>query len=105
RQAINSPVQSTASDFTLMAMVLTHESLFDLYKKRRAYIIGQVHDSILIECDEDLADRVAEKLKYIMEVCVPLEIRKRFHYDFPVPLGAEVQICASWGGTPKKGLA
>ena len=105
RQAINSPVQATASDFTLMAMVLAHDRFFGLYRDRRAYIIGQVHDSILIECDEQLAEGVAKLLKSIMEKVVPAEVERRFGYRFPLPLAAEVQICDAWGGTPKKVLA
>lgn len=105
RQAINSPVQATASDFTLMAMVLAHDRFFGLYRDRRAYIIGQVHDSILIECDEQLAEGVAKLLKSIMEKVVPAEVERRFSYRFPLPLAAEVQICDAWGGTPKKVLA
>lgn len=65
RQAINSPVQSLASDFMLM-------SLKDLYRdfkdEKGIELIGTVHDSILflIEDNELLNDRLS-KIKRVME--------------------------------------
>lgn len=105
RQAINAPVQATASDFTLMAMVLAHKKLFPLYEQGRLFVLGQVHDSILIECDAEIAEGVANILKILMEKKVPVEIKRRFGYHFPVPLAAEIEICHSWGGKSLKTLA
>lgn len=96
RQAINSPVQATASDFTLAAMVLVDREL----RRRsalRAVVIGQVHDSILVECAAVAADEVAQIVKHIMERTTPSFIAKQFGYFFPLPLAAEVSIGTAWG--------
>ncbi|MFY9355993.1 MAG: DNA polymerase [Bacillota bacterium] len=103
RQAINSPVQATASDFTLMAMVLVHEYI--LRQGLPANVLGQVHDSVLVEADEDFAYSLAEDIKDIMENAVPLEVYHRFGYRFPLPLAAEIEICRRWGSDILKVLA
>lgn len=95
RQAINSPVQATASDFTLMAMLLTYE--WGQENNIPLWIIGQVHDSIMVEVDESVADEVAHKVKTIMEQDVPQEVKERFGYRFPLPLAAEVIVSQKWG--------
>lgn len=96
RQAINSPVQATASDFTLTAMVILH-NLFKESARLDAQVIGQVHDSIMVECDEETADEVARRIKGVMETEVPDYVAKRFGYHFPLPLSAEVHIGQKWG--------
>jgi len=96
RQAINSPVQATASDFTLAAMVLVDKAL----KERpdlEAVVIGQVHDSILLECPDQHAMAVAELVKKTMEEETPAYVERQFGYRFPIPLAAEVSIGSSWG--------
>src|SRR5690606_37372294 len=70
RQAINSPVQATASDFTLAAMVILHNQLKH-NTKLDAQVVGQVHDSILVECNEKTADEVASLIKEVMEQRTP----------------------------------
>lgn len=97
RQAINSPVQATASDFTLAAMVLIHRAL----AKYDAAVVGQVHDSILVECAEDVADDVAQLVKWVMEKKTPEWIASYFGYVFPLPLAAEVVIGQRWGQKEK----
>lgn len=106
RQAINSPVQATASDFTLMAMVLIHDAIQSSPKMQSVVrILGQVHDSILLECDERIAGFVAPTLKKIMEIHTPREIHKQFGYKFPLPLAADVEIVREWGGKSLSVLA
>lgn len=100
RQAINSPVQATASDFTLAAMVILH-SLLKHNEKLDAQVVGQVHDSILVECNEKTADEVAALIKEVMEERVPEWIAKQFGYHFPLPLAAEVAIGQKWGQPEK----
>ena len=100
RQAINSPVQATASDFTLAAMVILHNQLKH-NTKLDAQVVGQVHDSILVECNEKTADEVASLIKEVMEQRTPEWIAKQFGYHFPLPLGAEVAIGQAWGKPEK----
>lgn len=93
RQAINSPVQATASDFTLLAMVMIN----DLLCNDSTYLVGQVHDSLLLECEAEQADILLPQILDIMSTAVPAEIERRFSYRFPVPLAAEAEVYQRWG--------
>ena len=66
RQAINTPVQGMASDMMLLAMIEIDRRLEANYLDK-AFIVGQVHDAILVETDENIAVEVAALIKGIME--------------------------------------
>jgi DNA polymerase-1 len=96
RQAINSPVQGLASDFTLLAMSRIHEFLqSEPVYTTRARIVGQVHDSILIEAEEEIAEYVAADAKRIMET---LPLQELFGWQPTVPIVADTKISRFWGG-------
>lgn len=95
RQAINSPVQSFASDLTLLAMVELENS--DLFFFHGARIIGQVHDSILFTVPEGNEVPAAEQIKRTMDN-LDLRVRKLFGYSPPVPIVADVKVHKYWGG-------
>lgn len=93
RQAINTPVQSMASDMLLLALVSV-----DLWLSRKydARVIGEVHDALLIECREDQAKEVGRMVKQIMEG-VPETLKSTFDVHLNVPVIADVTIGAGWG--------
>ena len=64
RAAINLPVQGTEADLMKMAMLKVEEIA-------GASQIMQVHDSIMVECDEAEAERIASEMKQIMEQIYP----------------------------------
>lgn len=64
RAAINLPVQGTEADLMKMAMLKVEEIA-------GASQIMQVHDSIMVECDEAKAERIAGEMKRIMEQIYP----------------------------------
>ena len=64
RAAINLPVQGTEADLMKMAMLQVEEIA-------GASQIMQVHDSIMVECDEAEAERIASEMKRIMEQIYP----------------------------------
>lgn len=64
RAAINLPVQGTEADLMKMAMLQVEEIA-------GASQIMQVHDSIMVECDEAEAERIAGEMKRIMEQIYP----------------------------------
>ena len=64
RAAINLPVQGTEADLMKMAMLQVEEIA-------GASQIMQVHDSIMVECDEAEAERIASEMKQIMEQIYP----------------------------------
>lgn len=83
RAAINMPVQGTAADLMKLAMVEVNNELEALDAKQ----LLQIHDSILIECPADKADRVADVLKDKMEHI----------YKLPVKLKVDITTGKDWG--------
>ena len=84
RAAMNTPVQGTAADIIKIAMVRVAQLLTD--RNLDARLILQVHDELIIECKEQIADEVAVLLQKTMEEAISLSI----------PLIAEVSIGANW---------
>jgi DNA polymerase I-like protein with 3'-5' exonuclease and polymerase domains len=64
-EAINQPVQGTASDGLKMAMARVYHALKNRFGES-AYIVGTFHDELLIECDEADAQAVLETAKEAM---------------------------------------
>ncbi len=85
RQAINSPVQSFASDMNLMAAIEIHREI----PHDQCMIVGTVHDSILMEVDEKNWYEIAKRVKAIMES--PKLLRKR-RVKLSVPIEAELEV-------------
>ena len=84
REAINMPIQGTASDIVKMAMLRADEAF--RREKLNAEMLMQVHDELLVECAAEDAERVAATLKREMENVVELD----------VPLIAEAGIGDDW---------
>jgi DNA polymerase-1 len=84
REAINMPIQGTASDIVKMAMLRADEAF--RREKLNAQMLMQVHDELLVECPAEDAERVAATLKREMENAVELD----------VPLIAEAGIGDDW---------
>lgn len=84
REAINMPIQGTASDIVKMAMLRTEEAFHR--EKLDAKMLMQVHDELLVECPAEDAEKVAATLKREMENAVELD----------VPLIAETGIGDDW---------
>ena len=89
RQAINSPVQSLASDMMLLAMIELEETL----PREDIYSICTVHDSILFLCKEDKVDKYAPIIKDTMEN-LPLE--EMFDCLITVPIVADLKVGPYW---------
>lgn len=91
RQAINSPVQSLASDIMLMSLVRLHAGL----PSSQARIVGTVHDSLLFEVREEVVDEIVPYIHETMEDLVPL--RQKFGLELTVPLVVDVKVGQHWG--------
>lgn len=83
RAAANMPIQGTEADLMKMAMLQVEEKLGDLGQQ-----VLQIHDSILIECPKQNADKVADLLKDTMENIYP---------ELKVKLKVDVTIGDNWG--------
>ena len=84
REAINMPIQGTASDIVKLAMLRVDEE----FKREGldARLLMQVHDELLVETPAAAAEHVAEVLKREMEAAVSLD----------VPLIVDVGIADNW---------
>ena len=84
REAINMPIQGTASDIVKLAMLRVDEE----FKRAGldAQLLMQVHDELLVETPAATAKHVAEVLKREMEAAVSLD----------VPLVVDVGIADNW---------
>jgi DNA polymerase-1 len=82
RAAMNMPIQGTEADLMKMAMIAVDKKLDD-----DCLQLLQVHDSILVECPKEKAEKVAQLLKDTMENV----------YKLPVKLDVDVTTGENWG--------
>jgi DNA polymerase I-like protein with 3'-5' exonuclease and polymerase domains len=91
RQAINSPVQSTGSDFMLVSLGRLARDL--RLPQLGAKLVTTVHDSVCLTAPYKTARRVGRIVKDTMEMADDTLDRKFF-------LKADVTISRCWGGEP-----
>jgi DNA polymerase-1 len=84
REAINMPIQGTASDIVKIAMLKVDEEFKRAGLESR--LLMQVHDELLVEVPEKEVTKVTEILKHEMESAVSLDI----------PLVADVGVGENW---------
>lgn len=91
REGSNMPLQGTAQG----TMKITMGQLWDDWEKGNlfevAHFLLQVHDEILFEVREDIADEVADLVKHRFENCVRLR----------APIKASAAKADTWGNLPK----
>ncbi len=85
RAAINVPIQGTEADLVKLAMIRVDEKLRAQHND--CNMLLQIHDSVLVECPEAVADRIAALLKEEMEAV----------YELPVKLTVDTTIGDNWG--------
>lgn len=85
RAAINMPIQGTEADLMKLAMVAVDGKLAEI---PGAVQLLQIHDSILVECDEADTDKVGKLLKETMEAIYP---------KLSVRLDVETSTGRNWG--------
>jgi DNA polymerase I-like protein with 3'-5' exonuclease and polymerase domains len=87
-EAMNFPIQSTASDLTLFSLMDIHDELEATGLGR---LVLTVHDSIIAECKPENVDKVAEIMTKHMKR-IPKEYLKT-----DVPFRADIEIGTRWG--------
>lgn len=92
RQAINSPVQSLASDMAIGALVTITRELKKRGLKTRS--VGTVHDAINFEVPIEELEEVAPLIKHHMEN-VPFDRWFGLHMDMPIV--GDVALSKQWG--------
>lgn len=91
RQAINSPVQSLASDMTLLSVLRVNEEL--RRKGYKARTIGTVHDEALYEIPNPELPYVLPIIHRTME---HLPLQRMFGVKLTVPIIANVKLSKHW---------
>ena len=84
RAAMNTPIQGTAADIMKIAMINVFNKLQE--EKLDAKLVLQIHDELIIECDEKIKEKVKEILQDCMENAAKLD----------VPLNVETSEATSW---------
>ena len=84
RIALNTPIQGTAADLIKLAMIRVESALNEKFPE--AQLLLQVHDELIVECPEGIAQDVAALISREMENVAQLS----------VPLTAEAKIGKSW---------
>lgn len=82
RFVINMPIQGTEADLMKIAMLKVEDELDGLGEQ-----LLQIHDSILVECPAENAEKVAKILKQTMENI----------YELPVKLTVDTKTGQNWG--------
>ena len=83
RAATNMPIQGTEADLVKLAMIEVDKAL-----PEGAKLVLQIHDSLMVECDESQAEQVAKILKDKMESVAP---------NFKVKLAVDIKTATNWG--------
>jgi DNA polymerase-1 len=85
REAMNFPIQGASADIAKLALAYIREEL----KGLDARLINSIHDEFVVECAENLAEEVAEKMKSAMNEAGTAILKK-------VPTEVEVAISCEW---------
>jgi DNA polymerase-1 len=76
RQAINTPIQGSASDLIKLAMVKIHNQIKT--KNLKARMILQIHDELLFDVPEkemdDFTDLVKDRMENVLKLDVPIRV-------------------------------
>ena len=84
RMALNTPIQGAAADLIKLAMIRVDTALKENYPQ--AKLLLQVHDELMVECPEEIAQQVADLVSTQMQTVAQLA----------VPLLAEAKIGKNW---------
>lgn len=93
RQAMNTPIQSTASDITFSALIRIHSRLKALNNQIGrvvAHVVLTVHDSITTECHPKYLDQV---VKIIDEEMKKAPIKSRVPFEAKIGVGPNWSEC------------
>ena len=91
RMAMNAPMQGTQSDIIKLAMVAADKAMAEKGWHEKVRLILQVHDELVYEVEEKIADEAAKLIRHTMETVVPSSKLSG------VPIVAEASIGKNWG--------
>lgn len=74
RMAMNAPLQGTAADLVKMAMIKVEKLLITEKVKKQVHFLLQIHDELMFEIDEKLADKISPLIDEAMKTVFPLSV-------------------------------
>lgn len=86
REGINAIFQGSAADLIKLAMIECDRFFSDSFKNGEVALLLQIHDELIFEVRDDLAERVADKIRNIMNNI----------YTLKVPLSCGIAIAKNW---------
>jgi len=87
RAAINMPIQGLNAEIMKLAMIAIDEFLTNNYPAGDVRVLLQVHDELILEAPEGIAQEVMRQIKGVMEQV----------YTLRVPLVADGEVGVHWG--------
>ena len=91
RMAINAPIQGTQADIIKLAMVEADALIEKNGWREKAKLVMQVHDELVYELDEKIAEEAAREIRRVMQSAAPSEKLSG------VPIIVETSIGPNWG--------
>jgi DNA polymerase-1 len=97
RMAINAPIQGTEADIIKLAMVRVDDFINAEKLADDVRLLLQVHDELVYEIKEGLVEKLAPRIKKIMESAISLE------ETIGVPIVVDLSVGENWGEMKKFG--
>ncbi len=95
RMAINAPIQGTEADIVKIAMIRIADYIEKKKLGDKVHILMQVHDEIVLEATDDVAQTLVPDIKQIMESIInPKDIHG-------IVIATEAKIGTNWGEMEK----
>ncbi len=91
RMATNAPIQGTQSDIIKLAMVEADRVIEVEGWRDKAHLVMQVHDELVYEISEKDSEKIARKIKDVMETVLSPKALEG------VPIVVEVKVGENWG--------
>lgn len=91
RMAINAPIQGTEADIVKLAMIRIDEYIRAKKLSDSVRMLMQVHDEIVLEAKDGLAEKIAPDIKKIMEGIIPPKD------IYGIVCTAEAKVGDNWG--------
>jgi DNA polymerase I-like protein with 3'-5' exonuclease and polymerase domains len=89
RMALNYPIQGSSAEITKLACIYIFDFIVQHRLQKVIKFSNVIHDEILLECPEEMAEETVKVVKDCME-------RAGNMYCKTVPLKADIKICTYW---------
>ncbi|HWO07709.1 MAG TPA: DNA polymerase [Candidatus Paceibacterota bacterium] len=90
RFAVNAPIQGSQADIIKLAMVRADEMIKEKGWEEKVKLVLQVHDELVYEIHENIAEDAAREIRSVMEHVAPTDALSE------VPIVAEAKIGENW---------